>query len=42
MSELIVLADNVLDKIADEDKATKDELVEAFCKSLIYIKDKEN
>lgn len=42
LSELTVLADSVLDKIADEDKAAKDELVEVFCKGLIYIKDKEN
>lgn len=42
LSELTAFADRVLDKIADDDKAAKDELVEVFCKGLIYIKDKEN
>lgn len=42
LSELIVLADTVLDNIADGDKAAKDELVDVFCKGLNYIKDKEN
>lgn len=42
LAELTVLANSVLDKIADEDKVAKDELVEVFCKGLIYIKDKEN
>lgn len=42
LSELTVLVDSVLDRIADEDKAVKDEFVEVFCEGLIYIKDKEN
>ena len=42
LSELTLFVNRVLDKIADEDKAEKEELVEVFCKGLIYIKDKEN
>lgn len=42
LSELTVLADSVLDKMSDDDKAAKDELVEVFCKGLNYIKNKEN
>lgn len=42
MSELTELVDCVLDKIANDDKAAKDDLVDAFCKGLINIKDKEN
>ena len=42
LSELTVLVDSVLDKIADDDKAAKDELVDVFCNGLNYIKDKEN
>lgn len=42
LSELTILVDSVLDKIADDDKAAKDALVEAFCKGLNYIKDEEN
>lgn len=42
LSELTVLADTVFDKIAEGDKAAKDELVEVFCKGVNYIKDKGN
>lgn len=42
LSELTVLADSILDKIADDDKAAKNKLVDVFCKGLNYIKDKEN
>ena len=42
LSELTVLADSVLDKIAKGDKAAKDELVDVFCKGVNYLKDKEN
>lgn len=42
LSELTVLADSVLDKIAEGDKVAKDELVDVFCKGINYIKDKEN
>lgn len=39
LSELTVLADSVLDKMSDDDKAAKDELVEVFCKGLNYGKE---
>lgn len=42
LSELTVFVDRVLDKIADDDKAAKDELVDVFCKARAHITRLEN